>query len=186
LPVWTLTRPWRLTHAMSAGRAGSACAPGPARTFCGDAAGGGPAAWAALGGGPLGPSDVGERLSFHPARSLALPRSRQRGLASPPAPAIAGTDMAPHLPGHAARRIRPTQQEGGEAPVRQRPLAPMPEGFGAVVAGTRAAVTPGAVAPGAVWGRAPAAHVVALTARTVQRTGFPPGAYGCQLGTVRH
>ena len=50
----------------------------------------------------------------------------------------------------------------------------MQEGSGEVVEGTLATMAPGAFAPGAVLIGAPVANVVALTARTLQRTIWPP------------
>ena len=50
----------------------------------------------------------------------------------------------------------------------------MQQGSGEVVEGALAAVTPGVFASRAILVRAPAANVVALAARTWQRTVFPP------------
>ena len=50
----------------------------------------------------------------------------------------------------------------------------MQQGSGEVVEGALAAVTPGAFAARSILVRAPAANVVALAARTLQRTVFPP------------
>jgi hypothetical protein len=58
--------------------------------------------------------------------------------------------------------------------MRQRPLALVEQGSGEVVEGALAAVTPVAFASGAILVRAPVANVVALAARTLQRTVFPP------------
>jgi hypothetical protein len=58
--------------------------------------------------------------------------------------------------------------------VRQRPLALVEQGSGEVVEGALAAVTPVAFASGAILVRAPAANVVALASRALQRTVLPP------------
>ena len=50
----------------------------------------------------------------------------------------------------------------------------MQQGRGEVVEGALAAMAPVAFAPGAVLVCAPLANVVALAARTLQRTIFPP------------
>ena len=50
----------------------------------------------------------------------------------------------------------------------------MQQGSGEVVEGALATMAPVAFAPGAVLVRAPLANVVALAARTVQRTLVPP------------
>src|SRR5215475_10126971 len=50
----------------------------------------------------------------------------------------------------------------------------MEQGRGEVVEGALAAMTPVALAPGAILVRAPAANVITLAARTLQRTVFPP------------
>ena len=50
----------------------------------------------------------------------------------------------------------------------------MEQGSGEVVEGALAAMAPVAFAPGAVLVCAPLANVVALAARTLQRTIFPP------------
>jgi hypothetical protein len=53
-------------------------------------------------------------------------------------------------------------------------LALVEQGTGEVVEGALAAVTPVAFASGSIPVRAPLANVVALAARTLQRTVFPP------------
>jgi hypothetical protein len=75
--------------------------------------------------------------------------------------------------GNIARLVL-TPQKGRKDPVRQRPLALVQQGLGEVVEGPLATMAPGAFAPGATSVRAPAANVVALAARTLQRTVFPP------------
>src|SRR5262245_53329771 len=58
---------------------------------------------------------------------------RQRGIPQPPAPPIARPAMDPPLPRHAPGRTGQAQQTGGADPGRQRPLAPVYRGRGAVV-----------------------------------------------------
>jgi hypothetical protein len=82
--------------------------------------------------------------------------------------------MDAQLSGDAPGRAGETQQKSGENPVRQRSLGPMQQGIGEVVEGALAAMAPLAFASGTVLVRAPAANVVALAARTLQRTLFPP------------
>jgi len=82
--------------------------------------------------------------------------------------------MDPHLPRNPPRRTGETEQKGRQNPVRQRPLALVQEGSGEVVEGALAAMAPGALASGSILVRAPAANVVALAARTLQRPVFPP------------
>jgi hypothetical protein len=60
----------------------------------------------------------------------------------------------------------------------------MQQGSGEVVEGALAAVTPVAFASRAILGRAPAANVVALAARTLQRTVFPPERMDVGLALV--
>jgi hypothetical protein len=50
----------------------------------------------------------------------------------------------------------------------------MQQGRGEVVEGALTAMAPVPLAPGAILVRAPLANVVALTARTLERTIFPP------------
>ena len=82
--------------------------------------------------------------------------------------------MEPSFPGNASRRTRQAQQESGENPGRQRPLALVEEGVREVVEGALAAVTPGAFAAGAIVVRAPRIHVWALAPGTLQGPIFPP------------
>jgi hypothetical protein len=82
--------------------------------------------------------------------------------------------MDAQLSGDAPRRAGETQQKGGENPVRQWSLAPMQQGSGEVVEGALTAMAPVAFAPGAVLVCAPLANMVALAARTLQQTIFPP------------
>jgi hypothetical protein len=95
-------------------------------------------------------------------------------MTEPPAPAVAGPDMDAQLAGDAPGRAGETQQKSGENSVRQRSLGPMQQGSGEVVEGALAAMTPIALAPGAVVVCAPLANVVALAARTLERTLLPP------------
>jgi hypothetical protein len=82
--------------------------------------------------------------------------------------------MDAQLSGDAPGRAGETQQKGGENPVRQWSLAPMQQSRGEVVEGPLATMAPVAFAPGAVLVCAPLANVMALAARTLQRTIFPP------------
>src|SRR6266568_2654046 len=118
---------------------------------------------------PLLAGGMGEVIRFHRAFQLAMHLVRQRGIPQPPAPPIAGTHMDPHLPRDTPRRTGETEQKGRQNPVRQRPLALVQEGSGEVVEGALAAMAPGALASGSILVRAPAANVVALVARTLQR-----------------
>src|SRR5712691_8135457 len=110
----------------------------------------------------LVPRRVTEVIRFHCALQLAIGFVGKSRIAQPPAPAIAGGDMEPSCPGHASRRTRQAQQEGGEDPGRQRPLALVEQGVREVIEGALAAVTPGAFAAGAVVVRAPRINVLAL------------------------
>src|SRR5262245_45522700 len=96
------------------------------------------------------------------------------GIAQPPAPPIARADMDTPFSRDAPRRTGETQQKGGEDPICQRARAPMQQGLGEVVEGALTAMAPVTLAPGAVVVRAPLANVVALAARTLERTIFPP------------
>jgi hypothetical protein len=82
--------------------------------------------------------------------------------------------MDAQLSGDTPGRTGKTQQKGGQNPMRQRPLAPMQQSIGEVVEGALATMAPVAFAPGAVLVGAPLANVVALAARTLQRTILPP------------
>ena len=82
--------------------------------------------------------------------------------------------MDAYFPGNAPRRTGEAEQKGGEYPVRQWPLALVQQGSGEVVEGALAAMAPVALASGSILIRAPAANVVALAARTLQWTVFPP------------
>src|SRR5712691_7190870 len=123
---------------------------------------------------PLVAGGMVEVIRFHRACQLAMHLIRQRGIPQPPAPPIAGTNMDPHLPRDTPRRTGETEQKGRQNPVRQRPLALVQEGSGEVVEGALAAMAPVAFASGSILVRAPAANVVALAARTLQWTVFPP------------
>jgi hypothetical protein len=82
--------------------------------------------------------------------------------------------MDSHLPRNTPGRTGKAQQKGREYPVRQRPLALVHQGMGEVVEGTLAAMAPIAFASRSILVRAPAANVVALASRTLQRTILPP------------
>jgi hypothetical protein len=82
--------------------------------------------------------------------------------------------MYPYLPGNALGRTGKAQQKGGKDPVRQRPLALVQQGSSEVVEGALTAMAPVAFASGTVLVRAPAANVVALAPRTLERTILPP------------
>ena len=60
----------------------------------------------------------------------------------------------------------------------------MQQGLGEVVEGALAAMAPVAFAPRAVLVRAPASNVVALAARTLQWTIFPPQRMDVRLALV--
>jgi hypothetical protein len=82
--------------------------------------------------------------------------------------------MDAHFPGNAPGGTGETQQKGGKDPVSQRSLAPMQQGISKVVERPLTALAPVAFAPGSILVHAPLANVVALAARTLQRTIFPP------------
>jgi hypothetical protein len=68
-------------------------------------------------------SRVIEFSRFPGALQLTPHLIRQRGIPQPPAPPLARTAMDPHLTRNAPGRTGKAQQQGGEYPVRQRPLA---------------------------------------------------------------
>jgi hypothetical protein len=127
-----------------------------------------------LVGLPLVAGRMVEVIRFHCACQLALGFVGHGRIPQPPAPAIAGPDMAPQLSGNASRRTRQAQQAGREDPVRQRPLAPVEQGLGEVVEGAITTMTPVAFASRSILVRAPLANVVALAARTLQWPVLPP------------
>jgi hypothetical protein len=71
----------------------------------------------------LVPCEVVALIRFNGALPLTLPFIGQRRIAQPPAPAIAGADMYPHLPGNATGRPGETPEKGRDDPVRERLLA---------------------------------------------------------------
>ena len=97
----------------------------------------------------------------------------QRGIAQPPAPPIARTDMQPHFSGDAARRARQTEQKGDQHPVRERPLTLMEQGVVEIVEGALAAVAPVAFTPGSVVIIAPRVDVMAVAPGALQWALFP-------------
>jgi hypothetical protein len=70
---------------------------------------------------------------------------RQGGLTSPPAPTIAGADMDPSRPSHAARCTPQAQPAGAKHPGRRRPLALVQHRAGEILEGARAVVAAVAV-----------------------------------------
>ena len=82
--------------------------------------------------------------------------------------------MDAQLSGDAPGRTGETQQKGGENPVWQWSLSPMQQGISEVVASPLAPMASVVCAPRAVLVGAPLSNVVALAARTLQRTVFPP------------
>src|SRR5215510_7346354 len=110
---------------------------------------------------------------YDPLQKLLVPLIRQGGIAQPPAPPIARPDMDPHLPRNTPGRAGEAQPKGGEHPVRQRPLALVQESLGEIVEGALAAVAPVAFASRPVVVCAPAANVMALAPRALQRPVFP-------------
>ena len=92
--------------------------------------------------------------------------------------------MEAQLSSDAPGRTGETQQKGGEEPVRQRALAPMQQGRGEVVGGALTVMAPVAFAPGSILVCAPLANVVALAARTLQRTIFPPQRMDLRLALL--
>jgi hypothetical protein len=116
---------------------------------------------------------VGEVIGVDRPVPLPTARIRPGGMTSPPAPAIAGADMDPSRPGHAARGTPPAPQEDAEHPVRQRPLAVVPQRAGEPSAGALAVFATGAVQARLVMVGAPGTAGVALTSGAWQRTVFP-------------
>src|SRR5262249_34259149 len=108
------------------------------------------------------PGGVIEFIRLHGARQLALGFVGDGRIAQPPAPAIARTAMHPQLSRNTARRTGQTQQEGGENPVRERPLALVQESIGEIVEGALAAVAPVAFASRPVVVHAPRVDVMDL------------------------
>jgi hypothetical protein len=119
-------------------------------------------------------SSVVEFVRFNGPLYLALHLIGQGGIAHPPTPAIAGPDMDAHLSGDATRRTRQAQQEGGENPVRQRPLTVGQQRVREVIGGAPTAVAPVAFQPWPIMVSAPGTEVVAVTAGTLERAIFPP------------
>src|SRR2546429_4101322 len=118
-------------------------------------------------------SSVIEVIGFDRALHLAIGFVGDGRIAQPPAPAIAHTAMHPQLFGNTSRRTRQVQQEGGEYPVCQRPLALVEQRMGQIIEGTLAAVTPVAFASGSVVVRPPRIDVLALAPGTLEWTIFP-------------
>ena len=123
---------------------------------------------------PLVASGMIEVIRFHRPVELAMHLVGEGRIPQPPAPAIARPDVDAHFPGNAPGRAGETAQKRRENPVRQRPLALVEQGASEVSEGALAAMAPGAFASRAVVVRAPVSNVVALAARTLQRTVFPP------------
>src|SRR5687767_11725766 len=69
------------------------------------------------------PGGVIEVIGFHDPFQLTLLLVGEGSIAQPPAPPIACADMDAQLSGNTPRRTRQTQQEGGQNPVGERPLA---------------------------------------------------------------
>src|SRR5262249_37673996 len=113
-------------------------------------------------------------ICFDGTFQLTLHFIGERRIAQPPAPSITGADMDPHLPRNTPGRTGKAQQKGGEYPVRQRPLPLVQQRISEVVEGALTAMAPVAFAPRAILVGAPASNMVALAARTLQRTVFPP------------
>jgi len=115
-----------------------------------------------------------EVIGFDRAVQLTLHLIGQGRIAQPTALAVAGPDMDAQLSGDAPGRTGEAQQKGGENPVRQWSLTPRQQGSVEVVEGPLATMAPVAFAAGAVLVGAPMSKVVALAARTLQRTILPP------------
>lgn len=103
-------------------------------------------------------SSVLQFIRLNRAFPLAVHFIGQGDITQPPAPAIAGTDMATHFSGNAPRRAGELQQKRRQNPVRQRPLTPVQEGLGEVVERAPTTMAPVALASRAVLVRAPAAN----------------------------
>ncbi len=139
---------------------------------------------AALGRLALLPSGVREVIRFDGARQWALHLVGQGGMAPPPAPAVAGPDMHPHLASDAPRGAREAEQKRREEPVRDRPFALGQQGVREVIAGALAPVTLGAFASRAVVVRAPRIDVLALASGTLEGPLFPPECMNVRVTLV--
>src|SRR5262245_13667080 len=133
---------------------------------------------------PLGASGMVEVIGFHCPFQLAMHLVGERGIAEPPAPAIARSDVNAHFPGNASGRAGETEQKRCENPVRQGPLALVEQGTSEVVEGALAAVTPVAFASRSILVRAPASDGVTLASRTLQWTVLPPERMDVGLALV--
>jgi len=124
---------------------------------------------------PLITSGLVEVICFHRAFQLAVHLIGPGGIVQPPAPAIAGLDMHPHLSGNAARGTRQAQQKRREHPVHDRALAAVQERAREVIEGALTVLLFTAVAlqAGLVVVGAPRTDVVALTPRTLERPILP-------------
>src|SRR5262249_9785733 len=122
----------------------------------------------ALVGLALLPSGVIEVIRFHRPLQLTLHLLGERGMASPPAPAIPVPVPAPQLSGHAPRRAGETQEKRRQYPGRERPFALVQQGLGEVIEGALATIAPVAFAAGAVVVRPPRIDVLALAPGTVE------------------
>jgi hypothetical protein len=117
-----------------------------------------------------------EVIRFHCAFQVAIHLVGQGGIAEPPTPAIARADMDAPLPGKTTRGTRETEQQGGENPVGQGPLAAVEERIGEIIAGAVAVSTAEAFTSWPLVIIAPGSDGVALTPGTLQRTIFPAQA----------
>src|SRR5262245_31320792 len=125
---------------------------------------------------PLLARSVIEFIRFHGALQLPLHLVGQGGIAQPPTPAVAGTDMHPQLSGNAARGTGQAQEKRCKNPVHDRALAAIQERSREVIEGALAVLLFTAVAlqSGLVVVGAPRTDVVALTSRTLEGPIFPP------------
>src|SRR5262249_8008216 len=137
---------------------------------------------------PLVPSGLLTALPRPGPRQLPLHLIGQRGMAQPPAPALARPYMPPHLSGNAVRGTRQAQQEGRDNPGHARALAAIQERSREVIAGALAGLLLTAIAlpSGLVVVGAPRTDVVALTPRTWEGPILPPECrdVGVPLGDV--
>jgi hypothetical protein len=81
--------------------------------------------------------------------------------------------MDAHLSGDATRRAREAQQEGGEDPVRQRPLTSGQQRVREVIEGAPTAAAPVTFQPWPIMVSPPGTEVVTVTAGTLERAIFP-------------
>jgi len=104
---------------------------------------------------------------------LAVHLIGERGIAQPPAPAVARPDMDPDLSGNAPRRAGETQEKRRQDPGRERPFALVEQGVGEVIEGALAAIAPVAFTSRSVVIIPPWIDVLTLAPGTLEGPIFP-------------